>query len=138
MMGVVNVEPTGEQLLALAVSAGHDLNERTLELWRYRGLLPRPSRIGGVWAYPVGTERQLLALLRFREQTRSLELIRIALWVTGFPIELESVREALRQFVAAWGEAFERERRTAGLDAADDLAGAVDALARRLAAMRSK
>lgn len=131
-------EPTSAQLLVLAASAGHDVNERTLELWRYRGLLPRPSRARGAWTYPAGTERQLLALLRWREQTRSLELIRIALWVRGFPIELESVRGALRQFVAAWAEAFERERHAAGLDSTDDLPGAVDALARRLASMRSK
>jgi DNA-binding transcriptional MerR regulator len=71
---------------------------RSLELWRSRGLLPAPTRQPkgrAVWLYPPGSERQLARLVHWRGKTRHLGLIAIALWIEGFPIDVERIRAAL-------------------------------------------
>lgn len=139
-MGEVDAETwtSGDELIALAADHGEAITPRSLELWRYRGLLPRPVRRDGgraVWLYPPGTDRQLLRLLHWRTRVRDLELIRVTLWVEGFPIDLEGVRGALSAAFDAWAAAIARER-PAGDGA--DLTSAVDALARKMAAMRGR
>lgn len=124
-----------EELLALAADQG-PVAERTLELWRYRGLMPRPERQPGaraVWLYPPGSDRQLLRLIHWRARVRDLELIRIALWAEGFPIEVEGVRGALSAFLDRLLSEVERERPRGD---ASEVAATVDAIAEYLAAKR--
>jgi len=111
---------------------------RSLELWRYRGLLPRPERQRGArarWLYPVGTERQLERLLHWRRRTRSQDQILLALWLEGFPICPERVRRALAGFVSGWEKMIVTE--TAGSGPGEE-AALVDGLARRVARMRGE
>jgi hypothetical protein len=107
MMGVMTSDSwvDTQALMAMAKAAQIPVTARQLELWRYRGLLPRPVRQPGgraVWLYPPGTEQQLLRLLHWRERTPSLEHVRLGLWIEGFPIDLAGVRGALLTFVDAW------------------------------------
>ena len=130
--------PDSAALIDLAASRGHEVTARSLELWRYRGLLPRPERQPGgraVWLYPRGTEQQLLKLVYWRERTRSLDEVLLALWVEGFDIDLDCVRQALLRFVERWQEMIDAE--IAGAADRDEEAF-IDALARKLARMRGK
>jgi len=91
---------TTQQLQERAWAAGFEISQRRLEDWRYRGLMPRPERVGSDgkaprWLYPAGAEEQLLALCRYREATKDLEAVRVALWVDGFPVDEQGVREAI-------------------------------------------
>lgn len=126
----------GSGLIAAAAQHGHQVTPRSLELWRYRGLLPRPQRRPGgraVWLYPPGTDRQMLRLLYWRERSKKLDETRVALWVEGFPIELAGVRKALSAVVDEIAGAVRRD-----LGSADDLSSTIDLLAHRLAGMRSR
>jgi len=123
-------------LIAAAADAGHTVGARTLELWRYRGLLPRPERQAGArasWLYPEGTERWLQRLLHWRERTRSHDQILVALWIDGFAVEPERVRDALGRFAGRWSAMIEDE--AAGSEEEGE-AEAVDRLARQIARMR--
>lgn len=125
-------------LIDAAAAHNYKATPRSLELWRYRGLLPRPERqLGGraVWLYPEGAEGQLLRLLYWRGRTRNLDEILIALWIEGFPIEMDRVREALIRFVERWEEMIKAE--LAGSSKGNDEA-VIDALARKVARMRGK
>jgi hypothetical protein len=126
-----------EALQAAARASGTPVTSRQLELWRYRGLLPRPTREKGGrarWLYPPGTREQLLRLLHWRDRAPSLDLVRIGLWIDGFAIGLPGVRTSLLSFVDAWTSMLERERS----QNTEDQAATVDALARRFAGMRSR
>jgi hypothetical protein len=127
-------------LIELAAESGHAVTDRALEDWRYRGLIPRPARAGSParWLYPPGVDEQLLALLRWREKTRDAESLRIALWVEGFAIETAAVRKALSSFVEGWQAMVRRELGEAGIDEAELDSAAIDALAHKLARMRSR
>jgi hypothetical protein len=107
-------------LIRAAERAGFELGdrkraERRIEDYRARGLLPRPVRVGQegrrtIWAHPVGTDRQLVALLRWRRKTRNnLEAVRVALWAEGFPIPLEDARQALLSVLSAFEIALSNE-----------------------------
>ena len=52
-------------LIALAAEHGYKVSARSLELWRYRGLLPRGEQPTGraAWLYPPVSKGQLLRLL---------------------------------------------------------------------------
>lgn len=89
-------ELTADEFRAIAREQG--VSPRSLELWRSRGLLPAPTRQPkgrAAWMYPAESARQLTRLAHWRRQTRSLNLIAIALWIEGFPIQLDKVRAAL-------------------------------------------
>lgn len=137
-MGVMEaVEPLLDSAAMIDMAAAHDhkITPRSLELWRYRGLLPRPERQAGgraVWLYPAGAERQLLRLLYWRRRTRNLDEILLALWVEGFEIEPDDVREALVRFVGRWEAMIEAEI-TGTLQGEEAL---VNAIARKIARMR--
>lgn len=125
-----------ERLIAIAAEGGHRVTRRSLELWRYRGLLPRPQRqpIGrAVWLYPPGSARQLLRLLHWRERASRLDEIRVALWVEGFPVDLDGVRDALIGAIDEFSGAVRRD-----LGSGKDLSGTIDLLASKLASMRSR
>jgi DNA-binding transcriptional MerR regulator len=115
-----------------ALADAHGVSARSLELWRSRGLLPRPIRQPkgrAVWLYPPGTEQQLLRLVHWHKKARRLGLVGIALWVEGFPIELDSVRAALNDAMEDLG----RE-----LDEAGDIPTYIDQQARKIAGARGE
>jgi hypothetical protein len=123
-------------LIVLAAAHGHRITARSLELWRYRGLLPRPVRQPkgrAVWLYPAGSDRQLLRLLHWRARSRTLDAVRVALWVEGFPVELGDVRDSLRSLLNSFAGTVERELGEPG-----DLSQAIDRRARSIASMRSR
>jgi len=122
-------------LIAAAAEAGYKVSARSLEQWRYRGLMPRGKQPAGraAWLYPPVSRNQLLRLLHWRAKTRSLDLIVLALWIEGFEIDVAHARVALRAFVDAWEREFMRE-----LEGASDVSAAIDALARKLAGKRGR
>src|ERR1700677_2575376 len=78
-------------LLAAAGQAGTGVSDRMLETFRAQGLMPRPRRVGyrgraPIWRYPPGADRQLLALLGWREHTKDPDVLQVLLWLDGFPI----------------------------------------------------
>jgi DNA-binding transcriptional MerR regulator len=125
-------------LIDLAASHDQEVTPRALELWRYRGLLPRPERQSGrraAWLYPSGTEQHLLRLLHWRQRTRNLDEVLVALWVEGFEISPDHVREALSRFVDRWEEMIEAE---VSDSSEQGEAAFVDALARKFARKRGE
>jgi hypothetical protein len=130
---------TAASLIAAASAESYAVTSRSLELWRYRGLLPRPTRRPSgraVWLYPAGTDRQLLRLLHWRNKTRRHEQIRIALWIEGFPIDLESVRGVLVDIVDAWQRALAADLPSGATT--EDIASVIDAFAAKAAGMRGR
>jgi DNA-binding transcriptional MerR regulator len=118
----------------IAVAQENGCGERTLEHWRYQGLLPRPRRDAqGSWRYPPAAEAQLRRLLHWRGRARTLDAVRIVLWVEGYAIELEDVRVALKALVTKTATAIRQE-----FHSSDGLAATIDTLARRLARMRGR
>jgi AcrR family transcriptional regulator len=109
--------------LAAARAVGGEVTDRQLELWRYKGLMPRPVRAEGQgrWLYPPGAERRLARLVTLRSSIRSLELIRVVLWLDGFALDAGEVREALAAAVRRLAEAVVPE---AGESPVDSLAAA--------------
>jgi len=138
--------PDGAALLKAAAQAGGEVSDRMLETFRAQGLIPRPSRVGyrgraPVWRYPPGTDRQLAALLRWRERTKDPDLLKILLWLDGFAVPPAAVRDALSRQLSALTAIVEREIRQQalrlGLDPSSDARSrAIDALARTMAARR--
>jgi hypothetical protein len=123
------------ELIAAAKRNGKDVSKRSLELWRYRGLLPRGRRQTqgrAAWSYPPETETQLLRLLHWRKRSRSHDLVRIALWVEGFEIDLDEVRASIASVAHFFWRGMMRD-----VDA-DDPSKALDPLARTLATKRGK
>ena len=126
--GAGPAEPDSAALLRAAARAGEQLSERLLETFRAQSLIPRPRRIGNcgrtpLWRYPPGTERQLVALLRWRQHTKDSDLLTVLLWLDGFPIPDAVVREALLRGLHAMTWTIEREidqrARRLGVDPAD-------------------
>lgn len=93
-------------------------------------------------AVSAGTERQLIALLRWRQHTKDPSLLKILLWLDGFPVSADAVRESLLRGLHKMTRAFEQEidrrARQLGLDPSDGSARsrAVGELARIAAAKR--
>jgi len=119
-----------DSLLAAGRAAGGEVTDRQLELWRYKGLMPRPVRAEGQgrWLYPPGSDRRLARLVTLRASIRSLELIRVVLWLDGFAVEIGEVREAIAETLRRLAEAVE----PAGGE------GSIEALASALAATRGR
>ncbi|MFI4993071.1 MAG: hypothetical protein ACHQCH_05585 [Solirubrobacterales bacterium] len=89
---------TTAELLDLAKSSV--ATARTLEYWRQEGLLPKAKRTGQTgkrpeWTYPAEAADQLTALLRLREKTKQPDVLRVALWFEGFPIDTVRVRASI-------------------------------------------
>lgn len=82
--------------------------------------------------YPSGTDRQLLRLLHWRSRTTRPELIRLALWVECFPVDLGVVRDDLTALVDMAAAAVQRELR----DDDGHLLTTLDGIARTLTAGR--
>ncbi|MFJ4338651.1 hypothetical protein [Streptomyces sp. NPDC088915] len=135
-------------LLRAATSAGFStMTARKLESFISNGLMPHPTRAGNdgrrpVWIYPPDSDRQLVQLLRWRERTRDVNLLRVALWVEGFPFDLDAVRTSATIVVDDLSHELEQllhaEASRQGLDPVDDQDTVVGALAATMAAMRGK
>jgi hypothetical protein len=107
-------EPDSAALLRAAARAGEQVSERLLETFRAQGLIPRPRRVGNrgrtpLWRYPLGTERQLVAMLRWRQHAKDPDLLKVLLWLDGFPVPDAAVREALLCGLHAMTGIIERE-----------------------------
>ncbi|MET9374029.1 hypothetical protein ABZX98_07745 [Streptomyces sp. NPDC002992] len=137
-----------DDLLRAAASAGFStMTERKLEGFRSNGLMPRPVRVGNhgrrpVWVYPPGSDRQLVRLLRWRERTVDVDVLRVVLWVEGFPVDLDAVRASVTIVLDDLSRALEQllqaEASRQGLDPVDDQDAVVGAVAASMAAMRGK
>jgi DNA-binding transcriptional MerR regulator len=89
---------TTAELLALVDGSG--TTARTLEYWRQEGLLPKAERTGQTgkrpeWSYPGEAAEQLTTLLRLRKKTKQPDVLRVALWFEGFPIDSTRVQASL-------------------------------------------
>lgn len=103
---------TTSELLALVGDEGS--TARTLEYWRQEGLLPKAQRTGQSgkrpeWTYPAEAADQLIALLRLRETTKQPDVLRVALWFEGFPIDLTRVRASIAADLARLLELMTKE-----------------------------
>jgi hypothetical protein len=137
-----------DDLLRAAKSAGFNaMTERRLEDFRRDGLMPRPVRVGNdgrrpVWIYPPGSDHQLVRLLRRREHTRDTDVLRVVLWIEGFPLALEAVRASASAVMDGLSRELDRLIRTEasrqGLDPADDQDAVVGAVAATMAAKRGR
>ena len=134
-------------LLEAAARAGAEISDRMLETFRAQGLIPHPHRAGYVgrapqWRYPPGTDRQLAALLRWRQHSKDPDLLKILLWLDGFAVPVTDVRDALTRQLRGMTDLMEREisqqARQLGLDPADQDARsqAISVMAQTLAAKR--
>ncbi|MGW4982635.1 hypothetical protein [Streptomyces mirabilis] len=146
----MSVDPAGiesEDLLQAAAAAGYPVSERMLEEFRSRtqGLLSRPHRGANrgrrpVWLYPLGAERQLVSLMRWREHTKDLNVLRVLLWLDGFPIATSAVRESVSASLSTLTQTLERgleaEASRRGLDPASEREAALNSIASALAARR--
>ncbi|HUZ56023.1 MAG TPA: hypothetical protein VMU94_26295 [Streptosporangiaceae bacterium] len=137
----------GADLFRAASEAGCEISDRMLESFRAQGLIPRPRRAGyrgrvPVWQYPAGTDRQLAALVRWRQHSKDPDLLKVLLWMDGFAIPAPAIREALSSQLRSMSETMEQaisqQARRLSLDPADDAARdqAIDALAKTLSAKR--
>ncbi|MFD5161857.1 hypothetical protein ACFWMJ_27905 [Streptomyces hawaiiensis] len=137
-----------DDLLLAATSAGFSaMTERRLEDFRRDGLMPRPVRVGNdgrrpVWVYPPGSDRQLVRLLRWREHTSNVDVLRVVLWVEGFHLALDAVRASATAVMDGLSHELEQllqaEASSQGLDPAHDQAAVVGAVAETMAAKRGK
>jgi hypothetical protein len=134
-------------LLRAATRAGCPISSRQLEELRAQDLLPRPRRVGyhgraPIWRYEPGTDRQLVTLLQWRQHTKDPDLLKILLWLDGYPIPVSDVRDALSRQLRGFAHTMEHEidrqaRRLGGdLDSQDARQQAVGEIARTLAAKR--
>lgn len=99
---------------ALIEIAGGGLSARMLETFRAEDLLPRPMRGANrgrtpTWVYPAGTDKQLLSLLGWRAHTKDPGTLRVLLWLDGFEIPTESVRNSLVRGLQAMLAVFDKE-----------------------------
>lgn len=142
-----SAEPDGPALLRIAAQAGSEISERMLETFRAQDLIPRPRRVGyqgriPQWRYPPGVDRQLIALLRWRQRTKDPDLLKVLLWLDGYEVPVSAIRGALARQLSAITETVERElnlqAQRLGLDPASDdgHSQAIDALAKAMAAKR--
>lgn len=137
--------PDSAALLQAARRAGHPVTARQLETLRVQGLIPRPRRaqnrgITPVWLYPSGTEQQIVSLCRWRRHTKDPGMLRVLLWLEGFPIPTYAARSALTASLRAAGEAFQEHTAptpdAAATPGSDARREPVESLAAELAAKR--
>ncbi|MEU6245670.1 hypothetical protein [Streptomyces sp. NPDC047024] len=137
-----------DDLLRAAMSAGFGtMTERRLEDFRQGGLMPRPVRVGNdgrrpVWIYPRGSDQQLVQLLRWREHTQNVDVLRVVLWIEGFPVALDAVRASatavLTKLLHEVEQDLQAEASRLGLDPVADQDAVVSAVATVMAAKRGK
>lgn len=124
---------TLEDLCAAMTASGRSLTPRAARDWWTKGLLPRPHRRGlgrGVGTETYWPDPRVIAhaeaaydFLARHSRTYSAGLY---LWLSGFPVDLRLVRGAYQRIIG-------RHFRSVRGRSADDLEGAVSALAARAA-----
>lgn len=107
----------------------HEVTERQLADWRRKGLLPPFDVMGGGRGRRRGRERhrwsksqavldQTLWVRDLLQIYGSVDSIRLPLWMLGYPVPLDKVREALgkhlNEFAAAFADEIEDEARATG------------------------
>lgn len=139
---------TSRQLLDLAHEQGFsEVDERRLETWRGRGLLPRPQRRGQdglrpIWQSPPEAAEHLLALSRFARRTQRTDELQVLLYLSGTTHDAEIAGRALsaclanieRMLSAALDKQAQRDKLTGSRD--EVRAGAIGSLAQQLAGLR--
>ena len=143
--GSTSERPQTANLLALAAESDPSVTERTLEFWRHEGLLPRPQRDGQsgktpVWTYPPETTSQLRELLRLRDHTKDLNVLRAALWFEGYPVDTATARMSISAYLRQLRDVCERElqKRSSGAEGPEARKQAIRAVAQVLARKRGK
>ena len=92
---------TTDRLLLIAAQAGRRITRKTLESWSYKGLLPRPNRVGQdrrrpIWVYPRGTDEQLQSIIEWQANgARTLDGVRVGLWVEGYEIPWDAAKRSV-------------------------------------------
>lgn len=93
-----------------------------------------------MWLYAPGADRQLVSLMRWREHTNDPDVLRVLLWLDGFPITTAAVRDSVSNSLSVMTRTLESElvaeasRR--GLNPAAEREAAVSSIASTLAAKR--
>lgn len=96
---------TAEQLVNLAAEAGYEVTLRQVDRWREYDLLPRPRRIhlgkgkGTCSEYPREALGQLITLCRLHRTERRLHHLRFALWLEGYSVPPEKLKESIRHIL---------------------------------------
>jgi hypothetical protein len=133
-------------LLEIAVEIEPEVTERTLEFWRYEGLLPAGERTRQegkrpVWTYPAEASEQLRALLEMRRKTTDPNVLRVVLWYKGYEIPIDRVRSSLgaywRKVRAEFETQLDRHRPEAASEA-DARWLAIQKVARTMAGKKGK
>lgn len=137
-----------DDLLRAAMSAGFGtMTARRLEAFRHDGLMSRPLRVGNdgrrpVWIYPLGSDQQLVRLLGWREHTQNVDVLRVVLWIEGFPLALDAVRASATAVLTGLLHEVEKdlqaEASRQGLDPIAEQDAVVSAVATTMAAKRGK
>jgi hypothetical protein len=84
------------------------VTERQITRWHFEGLIPKPKQRrlgrgrGTETVYPIGTAKQLLALVNIRSKKRRLASIAWGLWWQGYIVEMELIRDFLVSAVSKW------------------------------------
>jgi hypothetical protein len=91
-----------ELLAAVNVGSARPLTASALKRLVREGLLERPvqehprGQRGSTSYYPVGTLRQLRAVLRLREQERRFHQLRVQVWWEGLWVDPQALRDSFR------------------------------------------
>jgi len=120
------------------------ITARTLEYWRHEGLLPHAERTGQAgkrpeWTYPAVARDQLAELLRLRGHSRKPDVLRVALWFRGFPIQTGPVRSSIATVLHGMQDVLAREvekRRDLSLPPDESTWAALETVARTVARKR--
>jgi hypothetical protein len=118
---------TEQELITFA--AGHDfsVSATQIEHWYKEDCLPHPEqrhipgRAGSRSYYPPHTASRLLALCRLHERETRFTHLRFLLWLEGYDILLEALRESL---LVVWKQASKTLRATIVKHPRDSLASA--------------
>src|SRR5215470_20045408 len=84
------------------------VTERQITRWHFEGLIPKPKQRrlgrgrGTETVYPIGTAKQLLALVNIRSKKRRLAPIGWGLWWQGYPVDMELIRDFFVSAVKKW------------------------------------
>lgn len=112
-----------------------------LEEFRAQGLIPRPARAANRgrqprWLHAPGTERQLISLMQWRNQTKNPNALRVLLWLDGFPLTTSDVRTSLSSSIRTAAQIMETERAALASRQGVEPAAAVSRIASTLASKR--
>ena len=130
-------------LIARAHDWGYpEVGVRTLQTFRSQGLLPRPTTVDHdgqkpINVYPEIAERQLASVLYWQKFNRNHDVLRVALWLDGYPVDLDLVRESIESRLVDLQLSADRVMaKLAPVAELADKLGALETLARRVVRQR--